>query len=187
MAGRWWRRCLAMLMVSIAVQAGDAKAQDARARDPRTPDVRGVAEPVPDLLPAYRLLDQFNRLVTDESVRRQASIVIVAGRSGAAAAERWTVRIREALVPSEALVVAIADLQGAPKLFRGFIRSMFPKDTSNAVVLDWDGVIGRRIRGDKAPLIAAVYGADGRLRDWIALSTAQQDPATVRRLVAALN
>jgi hypothetical protein len=173
MSGQWWRR----LSVALVLFPAALRAQDAR----------GGAKPVPDRLPAYRLTDQFNRLMTDESLRRQASILIVAGRSGAAAAERWTQSLRESLPTSDALVVAIADLQGAPRLLRGFIRSMFPKDSSASVVLDWDGAIGRPIRGDKAAVIAAVYGADGRLRDWISLPTATPDVATIKRLVAAVN
>jgi hypothetical protein len=67
--------------------------------DARRVPARGSS--VPDQLPTYRLLDQFNRLVTDSSISRRASIIIVAGRNGAAAAERWTQRIRAALTPSE--------------------------------------------------------------------------------------
>lgn len=148
-------------------------------------DRRGTS--VPDRLPAYRLLDQFNRLVTDSAFTRRASVIIVAGRSGAEAAERWTQRIRAALTPSGPSVIPVADLAGAPRLLRGLIRGMFPRDSSAAVALDWEGVIGRPIRGDRAPLIAAVYGADGRLREWMSLSTKTEDAITLQRIVALAN
>jgi hypothetical protein len=152
----------------------------AHAQDRRAPGV-------PERLPSYQLLDQFNRLVADSSLARRASIIIVAGRSGAEAAERWTTRLRELLAPSGPTVVPVADLAGAPRMLRGFIRSMFPRDSSAGVALDWEGVIGRPIRGDRAPLIAAVYGADGRLREWMSLSTRTEDPLVLRRLVALAN
>ena len=142
---------------------------------------------VPERLPAYRLLDQFNRLVTDSALVRRASVIIVAGRTGAEAAERWTQRIRAALTPSGPSVIPVADLAGAPRLLRGLIRGMFPRDSSAAVALDWEGVIGRPIRGDRAPLIAAVYGADGRLREWMTLSTKTEDQVTLQRIVALAN
>lgn len=163
--------------VSLAAQSG----RDATARA----HSRGAN--VPEQLPEYRLLDQFNRLVTDSSISRRASIIIVAGRNGAAAAERWTQRIRAALTPSGPTVTPVADLAGAPRILRGLIRGMFPKDSSAAVALDWDGIIGRPIRGDRAPLIAAVYGADGKLREWMSLSTKTEDLATLQRLVALAN
>ena len=148
-------------------------------------DKRGPA--VPDRLPTYRLLDQFNRLVTDSTLARRASVIVVAGRTGAEAAERWTQRIRAALTPSGPSVIPVADLAGAPRLLRGLIRGMFPRDSSAAVALDWEGVIGRPIRGDRAPLIAAVYGADGRLREWMSLSTKTEDLGTLQRIVALAN
>jgi hypothetical protein len=169
----------ALLMSPVSLAA-----QDPHGDSKRVP-ARGTS--VPDQLPTYRLLDQFNRLVTDSSISRRASIIIVAGRNGAAAAERWTQRIRAALTPSGPSVIPVADLAGAPRLLRGLIRGMFPKDSSAAVALDWDGVIGRPIRGDRAPLIAAVYGADGRLREWMSLSTKTEDIATLQRLVALAN
>ena len=169
----------ALLLSPMALSAQGSPAE------PRRVPARGVS--VPEQLPAYRLLDQFNRLVTDSSISRRASIIIVAGRNGAAAAERWTQRIRAALTPSGPSVIPVADLVGAPRILRGFIRGMFPKDTSAAVALDWEGVIGRPIRGDRAPLIAAVYGADGRLREWMTLSTKTEDIATLQRLVALAN
>lgn len=159
-------------------------AQDSREAATRAAS-RGAK--VPEQLPAYRLLDQFNRLVTDSSISRRASIIIVAGRNGAAAAERWTQRIRAALTPSGPTVIAVADLAGAPRLLRGLIRGMFPKDSSAGVALDWDGIIGRPVRGDRAPLVVAVYGADGRLREWMSLSTKTEDLATLQRLVALAN
>lgn len=147
----------------------------------------GRSTTVPDQLPSYRLLDQFNRLVTNEAITRRAAIIIVAGRNGAAAAEQWTQRIRAAVSSAEADVLPVADLSGAPRMLRGMIRKMFSKDTTAAVALDWDGVIARPMRGTRAPLVAVVYGTDGRLKEWISLSTTQVDVATVQRLLAAAN
>lgn len=166
------RHVLGVLTVLLPVALS---AQDAR------------SSTVPDRLPAYRLLDQFNRIVTDSSFTRRASVIIVAGRTGAEAAERWTQRIRAALTPTGQSVIPVADLAGAPKLLRGFIRGMSSRDTSAAVALDWDGVLGRPIRGDRAPLIAAVYGADGRLREWMSLSTKTEDLKTLQRIVTLAN
>jgi hypothetical protein len=49
-----------------------------------------------------------------------------------------------------------------------------PKDTSARVLLDWDGALGRPVRGADRPLVAAAYGRDGRLRRWEALPLADQ-------------
>jgi hypothetical protein len=169
----------ALMAVPLSLTAQDVGDPASRAAS------RGAK--VPEQLPSYRLLDQFNRLVTDSSISRRASIIIVAGRSGSAAAERWTQRIRAALTPSGPAVIPVADLAGAPRFLRGVIRGMFPKDSSVGVALDWDGIIGRPVRGDRIPLVAAVYGADGRLREWMSLSTKTEDLATLQRLVALAN
>jgi len=174
-----------LLLAPLPVVAQGEKTAPARGGTSRASASRDTV--VPEWLPTYRLLDQFNRLITDSALTRRASIIIVASRNGAAAAERWTQSLRAALTPSGPTVIPVADLVGAPRMLRGLIRGMFPKDSSAGVALDWEGVIGRPIRGDRAPLIAAVYGADGRLKEWMTLSTKSEDVATLRRLVALVN
>jgi hypothetical protein len=76
--------------------------------------------------------------------------------------------------------VDVADLKGAPRLLRGVIRGGFPKDTARAILLDFEGRLGRALRGDRAALVAVVYGADGRLRRAVELPIDGTDGATDR-------
>jgi hypothetical protein len=132
----------------------------------------GVPAQPPAQLPAATLRDQFGGTTTLASPPGAPVVVLASNREGSDAAARWERQFRAATAGSMAGVVrvlSVADLRGAPRLVRGLIRGQMPKDTARRVLLDWDGALGRPVRGADRPLVAAAYGRDGRLRRWEAL------------------
>ncbi|MBX9929664.1 MAG: hypothetical protein K2X99_12235 [Gemmatimonadaceae bacterium] len=122
----------------------------------------GAQEPAPATLPTFAIADQFGARVSRSDVRGPV-IILVADRAGFDGMLAWAPRLRSAL-PAGTRVIAVADMKGAPRLIRGMIRSRMPKDSTNRFLLDWDGALGRPIRGENRSLVAAIYAADGSRR-----------------------
>lgn len=147
---------------------------------------RAHAQPAaPASLPAFRVRDQFDRTLDRQALAGAPVLVVVAGRAGADAAERWEALLRAPARARGVRVVSVADLKGAPRLLRGVIRGSFPKDTARAVLMDFDGQLGRPLRGERPPLVAVAYGADGRLRRTTELPLDAPDAALGEQLIAA--
>jgi hypothetical protein len=119
-------------------------------------------------LPLGALNDQFGRSLDVAALRGRAVILLVADKDGSDGQRLWLSALRTS-VPSMIAVVAAADLVGAPRLLRGVIRSGFPKDTTARILMDWDGKVARRIRGERDHLVGVVFGADGALRERVVL------------------
>jgi hypothetical protein len=144
-----------------------------------------LAQP-PAQLPAAMLRDQFGAATALANPPGAPVVVLASNREGSDAAARWERQFRAASAGSAVRVLSVADLQGAPRLLRGVIRGQMPKDTAARVLLDWDGALGRPLRGADRPLVAAAYGPDGRLRRWEALSLTGESAAERAALAQAL-
>jgi hypothetical protein len=147
-----------------------------------------LAQP-PAQLPAATLRDQFGGASAITSPPGTPVVVLASNRDGGEAAGRWEREVRAASAGSAVRVLSVADLRGAPRLLRGVIRGQMPKDTATRILLDWDGAVGRPVRGAERPLVAAAYGRDGRLRRWealpLAIPPAGESAALARALVQA--
>lgn len=139
----------------------------------------------PATIPAFSVKDQFDRPLTREAVAGTPVIFIVAAREGADAAQRWSAALRGRARARGVRTVNVADLKGAPRLLRGVIRGSFPKDTAQAILMDFGGRLGRALRGKRPALVAVVYGADGRLRRAVELPTDGTDGAIRDGLLTA--
>jgi hypothetical protein len=150
--------------------------------------VRALAQP-PAQLPTATLRDQFGGATAITSPPGTPVVVLASNREGAEAAGRWERQVRAASAGSVVRVLSVADLRGAPRLLRGVIRGQMPKDTATRILLDWDGALGRPVRGADRPLVAAAYGRDGQLRRWealpLAVAPAGEGAALARALVQA--
>lgn len=138
----------------------------------------------PARLPHFQLADQFGR-ERDERTYRGVPVIVVAGdREGAKGVALWTAALRDVIRrESDTQVLPVADLGGVPRMIRGMVSRMLPRDPAHWCALDWDGQVGAHIRGDHGPLVAAVHGADGSLRAWSALSLDTVERAMLARLV----
>lgn len=136
------------------------------------------------LLPLGGLVDQFDRAYDLAQVRGRPVVVLVADREGSDGQRLWLASLRASL-PASAVVVAAADLVGAPRLLRGVIRKGFPKDTTVRILMDWDGRVARRVRGERDHLVALVFGPDGGIRERFVLPASAVDAGVRGRVVAA--
>jgi hypothetical protein len=129
----------------------------------------------------FRLGDQFGRAHDAADYRGRALLLVGAGRGGRAAGTAWVATLRglqsdttgAAAIP----VVAVADLRGVPRLLRRVVRGRFPKDRRQAVLLDWDGSLARRLGLDAERCTIVLVGPDGR-------PAARMSPTTVNTVAA---
>ena len=124
----------------------------------------------PARLPAFQLHDQFGRAMERGAFDGCPLIVMVGSREGAAGVARWTAALRVQLGGgSVTAVLPVADLVGVPRMIRGLVLRLLPRDPAHWCAIDWDGQLGARVRGELGPLVAAVYHVDGTLATWAAL------------------
>lgn len=141
--------------------------------------------PAPPTLPAFMVTDQFDRPLARGALTGSTVLFLVAAREGADAARRWFGALREPARARGIRIVSVADLKGAPRFLRGLIRRGFPKDTAEAILMDFDGRLGRALRGEKPALVAVVYAADGRLQRAMELPLGDPDAAIGAALLGA--
>jgi hypothetical protein len=133
------------------------------------PQATGRADasaPAADSALGFRLSDQFGRVHDAAEYRGRAMILVGAGRGGRAAGTAWVEALRGLQADSaEAAtipVVAVADLRGVPRLLRRLARGRFPDDPRQAVLLDWNGTLARRLGFDAERCTIVLVGPEGR-------------------------
>ena len=120
-----------------------------------------------DTLVEFRLPDQFGTVHEGAAYRGRALLLVGAGRAGRAAGTAWVGTLRglqgdsadgsAGAIP----VVAVADLRGVPRLLRRVVRGRFPDDRRQAVLLDWDGTLARRLGFDPEQCTILLVGPLG--------------------------
>lgn len=140
----------------------------------------------PPRLPDFALQDQFGREVTVAAKAGVPLIVVVGNRDGARGVALWTAALRAVVGDtSDTYILPIADLGGVPRMLRGMVSRLLPRDLSHWCALDWNGQVGVHIRGEHGALVAAAYGADAELRVWEALPVTEVQSALLVTLVEA--
>ena len=138
----------------------------------------------PARLPGFLLADQFGRELDEQTYAGVPVIVVVGNREGARGVALWTAALRDVSGEErDTAVLPVADLGGVPRLVRRMVARLLPRDAAHWCALDWDGQLGALIRREHRALVAAVYGADGRLRTWGALPHDAVDRAMLVTLV----
>lgn len=124
----------------------------------------------PSRLATFRLVDQFGREIEDEEYDGNPLIIVAGNREGARGVALWTAAIRAVIGEMGVThVLPVADLGGVPRLVRGMVARLLPRDRAHWCALDWDGQIAAPVRCGHGPLVAAAYDARRQLRQWCAL------------------
>ncbi len=124
----------------------------------------------PARLPAFHLEDQFGRERDHEAYTGVALIVVVGNRQGARGVALWTAALRDVIGEERDIeVLPVADLGGVPRALRRMVRRVLPRNQLHWCVIDWDGQLGAKVRGEHGPIVVAVYGVDGALKTWAAI------------------
>ncbi|MDH4068843.1 MAG: hypothetical protein OEV30_00310 [Ignavibacteria bacterium] len=91
----------------------------------------------------FELEDQFGRLYTEQNWNDSILVIIGADRGGSEFTGRWGKALLDSIGTSVAgtpvSYVGLSDLDAVPFFMTGLVRSKFPDDPDEWVLMDWDG------------------------------------------------
>ena len=92
---------------------------------------------------SFNLEDQFDQKYTEEDFAGKIIILVGSDKEGSQYNERWSVAIHDSLqargVQDSVTFLAVANVKGVPRLFRGMVKGRFPRDHGQSILLDWKG------------------------------------------------
>jgi hypothetical protein len=95
----------------------------------------------------FELEDQFGQVYTDEDFAGTVLVLIGGDRKGSRYTGGWTKAIQstlpEHLTVDDVRFVGLADLRGVPFFIKGLVKSKFPQQPENWVLMDWKGQISK--------------------------------------------
>ena len=91
----------------------------------------------------FNMEDQFKGKYTHSQFLGKVLIVVGSDREGSQYNESWGRAIYDSLIAIQLgdsiTFLAVANVGGVPRLFRGYVRGKFPKNGHRPVLLDWAG------------------------------------------------
>lgn len=92
----------------------------------------------------FEMQDQFDSTYNQNSFDGKMILLIGADRNGSQFTGQWGSLLADSLIASGQIdsvkFVPSATLQGVPKIMKGMIKGMFPKEKQNWTLMDWDGL-----------------------------------------------
>jgi predicted transcriptional regulator len=127
----------------------------------------GIHAESSEKLISFRLKDQHKKLYTDLDYRGKLFLTIGSDKEGREFNPMWTIAIKNALKDDKKFkdlqILRVADMRGAPEFIRPLIASKFPKERSEWVVLDWEGVFPETYGFKKKIANILIFDKKGRL------------------------
>lgn len=91
----------------------------------------------------FEMQDQFDSTYNQNSFDGKVIILLGADRKGSQFTGQWGSTLADSLIARGQIdsvkFVALATLQGVPKIMKGMVKGMFPKEKQNWTLMDWDG------------------------------------------------
>ena len=92
----------------------------------------------------FEMQDQFDSTYTQNSFDGKIILLLGADRGGSQFTGQWGTTLADSLKAREQIdrvkFVALATLQGVPKIMKGMVKGMFPKEKENRTLMDWDAL-----------------------------------------------
>jgi len=132
--------------------------------------------------PDFRLTDQFGKTWSLSGQRGNITVVVAATQKSGRAMGPWVDNIKSRF-SGRAQTLGLLDLHTVPGMFRGVARSRIRKETSDPLMIDFDGAIARKYgAADKAPAVAVIDKA-GRIA---AVHQGDYSPEAFERIAQAV-
>jgi hypothetical protein len=95
----------------------------------------------------FELKDQFDKKYSQQDFLGRICILVGSDKEGSQYNDRWSLTIFDSLsalgLQDSIKFLAVANLKGVPRLFRGLVKSKFPKGDSQSILLDWNGIFAQ--------------------------------------------
>lgn len=106
------------------------------------------SSPAQQLIP-FTLEDQFGRVYTERTWNQEILLFFASDYEGSPYNRVWAKAISDSLGPgrkSSVVFVGVSDLGSVPFFLKGYVRGRFPKDSSEWVLMDWEGILAEAYR-----------------------------------------
>lgn len=106
--------------------------------------------------PNFNLKDQFDRTWNLNSLRGQVVLLVVADKDSGRLMDPWFSNLKMRYA-GKAQIIGLLDLHGVPGIGRGIARSRIRKETSDPMILDFGGSVGRTYGANsKVPVVVVI-------------------------------
>ena len=114
------------------------------------------------------LEDQFKQKYSRDQFLGKVLIVVGSDREGSKYNEVWSRMIYDSLqsynLADSVTFMAVANLEGVPRLLRGFVRGRFPKNGHPPILLDWGGEFNSAYQYQSGCTNIQLFNRDGEVR-----------------------
>lgn len=116
----------------------------------------------------FNMEDQYKQEYCHDQFLGKVLIVLGSDREGSQYNEAWGRMIHDSLRSSEledsVTFVAVANLEGVPRLLRGFVRRKFPKNGHRSILLDWKGEFAKAYQYQDGCTNIQLFNRKGEIR-----------------------
>jgi hypothetical protein len=116
---------------------------------------------------SFSLEDQFDQKYTDDDFAGQVIILVGSDKEGSRYNDRWSIAIHDSLqargLRDSVTFLAIANVKGVPRLFRGMVKGRFPREHGQSILLDWKGLFAEsyKLHSDVSNIL--LFDKQGRM------------------------
>ncbi len=136
---------------------------------------------------SFSIEDQFGRRYTEKTWSTKILLVFASDRDGSQYNNLWAGAISDSLEQDQRTSVAFAgvsNLGSVPFFLKGYVRGKFPKDTSERVLMDWEGVFAEAYQLEDGVCNILLFDRAGMLSARAAVT--QFDPKEYDRIMRGL-
>lgn len=115
----------------------------------------------------FTLKDQFNKVHQIADYQEAVVILVMSDRDGKRYNQLWSEAIYDSMDmgrTEKIKFLAVADVRGVPKFFRGIVRRMLPRDRNVPVLLDWQGAFAKHYKQVPGKSNMLIFDRQGNLR-----------------------
>lgn len=127
---------------------------------------RGSSAPLNRIID-FELKDQFDRTYRDEDYLGNTFLVIGSDKKGREFNPKWALAIKRSLESNSRFkdikILRLANMKGVPRFIRKMVTGKFPKEKSEWVALDWDGIFAKSYAWHKHVSNIMVFDKEGKL------------------------
>ena len=115
----------------------------------------------------FELADQFDQVYTDEDFVGSVLVLIGGNRKGSSYTGGWTRAIQSSIDghpgAEDVQMVGLADLRGVPFFIKGLVKSKFPQQPENWVLMDWKGHLPKTYSFEPGSANILIFDREGAL------------------------
>ena len=116
---------------------------------------------------SFEISDQFGRIYTENDLHDRIIICLGGDKDGSQYIGQWSEAIRKSISENNNFklikFIPLSDLRGIPFFVKGFVKSKFPKNENNRILMDWDGLFPNAYQFETGECNILIFDRNGVL------------------------